>query len=92
MSLATLWWGKPERYIIWSPLPPPVNPICVCEASPGPLTTHPIIDNVIGSFICESFSSKIVTVSITGNPCRAHEGQDIMFTPLCLKFKDFKIS
>ena len=70
-----------------SPFPPPVNPICVCEASPGPLTTHPIIDSVIGSFICESFSSKIFTVSITGNPCRAHEGQDIMFTPLCLKFK-----
>ena len=26
--------------------------------------------------MCESFSSKTLTVSITGNPCRAHEGQD----------------
>jgi len=31
-------------------------------ASPGPLTTHPIIDRVIGVFMCASFSSKILTV------------------------------
>jgi len=92
LSLATLWWGKPERYNMWLPCPPPVNPSWVWAASPGPLTTHPIIDIVIGSLICESFFSKILTVSITGNACRAHEGQEIMFTPLCLKFKDFKIS
>ena len=38
----------------------------VIAASPGPLTTQPIIDKVIGVLICESFSSKIFTVSITG--------------------------
>ena len=48
---ATLWCGKPERYIIWLPWPPPVNPIWVWDASPGPLTTHPIIDSVIGATI-----------------------------------------
>ena len=48
------------------------------------------MDKVIGSLICESFSSKILTVSITGNPCLAQDGQEIMFTPLCLKFNDFK--
>ena len=79
-------------YIIWLPLPPPVNPIWVWEASPGPLTTHPIIDNVIGSFICASLSSKIFVVFTTSNPALAQDGQDIIFTPLCLKFKDFKIS
>jgi len=31
-------------------------------ASPGPLTTHPMIDKVIGVFICASFSSKTLTV------------------------------
>ena len=31
--------------------PPPVKPISVCAASPGPLTTHPIIDKFIGFFI-----------------------------------------
>ena len=40
----------------------------------------------------DNFSSKILTVSITSNPCLAHEGQDIIFTPLFLRFKDFKIS
>ena len=76
---------------MWLPFPPPVRPICVWAASPGPLTTQPIIDNVIGSLMWESFSSNILTVSITGNACLAQEGQAIMFTPLCLKFSDFKI-
>ena len=67
-------------------------PISVIAASPGPLTTQPIIDNVIGVFICESFSSKILTVSITSKPCLAHEGQEIICTPLLRKFNDFKIS
>ena len=39
-----------------------------------------------------SFSSNILTVSITLNPCLAHEGQEIIFTPLLRRFKDFKIS
>ena len=33
------------------PFPPPVIPISVNAASPGPLTTHPIIDKVIGALI-----------------------------------------
>ena len=72
--------------------PPPVIPISVCDASPGPLTTHPIIDKVIGSFMCDSLSSSIFTVSITSNPCLAQDGQDIILTPLFLKPIDFKIS
>ena len=64
----------------------------VIAASPGPFTTHPIIDNVIGVLICASFSSSIFTVSITWKPCLAHEGQEIIRTPLCFKFRDFNIS
>ena len=47
---------------------------------------------LLGVFIWESFSSKILTVSITGKACLAHDGQDIILTPLFLKFKDFNIS
>ena len=67
-------------------------PTSVMAASPGPLTTHPIIDKVMGVFICESFCSKIFTVSITLKPCLAHDGQEIILTPLFLKFRDFNIS
>ena len=42
--------------------------------------------------MCESFSSKIFTVSITSKACLAHDGQDIILTPLSRKFKDFNIS
>ena len=77
---------------MWFPLPPPVIPISVCAASPGPFTTHPIIDSVIGVLICESFSSKILTVSITLNACLAQDGHEIILTPLFLRFSDFKIS
>ena len=62
------------------------------KASPGPLTTHPIIDRVIGVFICDNFSSSFFTISMTSNPCLAQEGQDIIFTPLDLKLSDFNIS
>ena len=72
--------------------PPPVIPISVCEASPGPLTTHPIIEIVIGVFIWDNFSSSFFTVLITSKPCRAQDGQEIILTPLDLKFKDFRIS
>ena len=34
-------------------MPPPVIPTSVIAASPGPLTTHPIIDKVKGVFINE---------------------------------------
>ena len=74
------------------PFPPPVIPTSVKAASPGPLTTHPITDSVIGVFIWESLSSNIFTVLITGNACLAHEGQEIILTPLFLKFNDFSIS
>ena len=33
-----------------------------------------------------------MTVSITWNPCLAHEGQDIILTPRSLKLRDFNIS
>ena len=74
------------------PFCPPVIPTSVIAASPGPLTTQPITDKVIGVLMWESFFSKIFTVSITWKPCLAHEGQEIILTPLFLKFKDFSIS
>ena len=40
----------------------------------------------------ESLSSNVFTVSITWNACLAHDGQDIIFTPLFLKLSDFNIS
>ena len=69
-----------------------MRPISVCAASPGPLTTQPIIDKVIGAFIWDNFSSKAFTVSITGKACLAQDGQEIILTPLDLIFRDFKIS
>ena len=74
------------------PFLPPVIPTSVIAASPGPLTTHPITERVIGALICERFFSKTLTVSITWNPCLAHEGQEIILTPLSLKLRDFNIS
>ena len=82
----------PFKYNILLSLPPPVIPISVEAASPGPLTTHPIIDNVKGVLIWDSFSSSFFTTSITSNPWRAQEGHEMIFTPLFLKFKDFRIS
>ncbi len=55
-------------------LPPPVMPMSVWAASPGPLTTHPIIERVIGVLIWDSFSSKILTVSITGEASQTQIG------------------
>jgi len=66
--------------------------IGVNAASPGPFTTQPIIDRVTGLLIWDSFSSKTLTVSITWKPCLAQDGHEIIFTPRCLKFKDFNIS
>ena len=43
--------STPFKYNIWLSFPPPVIPISVCFASPGPLTTQPIIDSVIGFLI-----------------------------------------
>ena len=73
-------------------MPPPVIPISVWAASPGPFTTHPIMDKVIGFLIWDNFSSNILTVSITGKACLAQDGQEIILTPRDLIFRDFKIS
>ncbi len=50
-------------------------------ASPGPLTTQPITETVIGVAMCASRSSSTRTVSITSNCWRAHDGQATTFTP-----------
>ena len=74
------------------PFPPPVIPISVIAASPGPFTTHPIMLSVIGVLIWANFSSKILTVSITWNACLAQDGHEIILTPRFFKFNDFNIS
>ena len=60
-------------------------------ASPGPLTTQPIIEIVKGSEIFDKRSSSFFTVPITSKPCLAHEGHEIILTPLCLNPRLFKI-
>ena len=83
--------GIPDKYNKLLSCPPPVKPTSVWAASPGPLTTHPIIDKLIGFFICDNLFSNSFTVSITGKAWRAHEGQEIILTPLDLIPRDFKI-
>ena len=51
-----------------------------------------MIDKVIGVFMCESFFSNIFTVFITSKPCLAHDGHEIIFTPLFRKLRDLSIS
>ena len=51
LALATFVCGIPDKYKRLLSFPPPVKPISVCAASPGPLTTHPIIERLIGSLI-----------------------------------------
>ena len=58
-------------------------------ASPGPLTTQPIIDTVSGVVTSSRDFSNFFTVSITGNCCLAHEGQEMIFIPLFLIPKAF---
>ena len=79
-------------YNILLPFLPPVIPTSVIAASPGPLTTHPIIDKVIGVLMWDNLSSKVFTVSITSKPCLAQEGHEIILTPLFLRPRDFNIS
>jgi hypothetical protein len=74
------------------PAPPPVKPISVISASPGPLTTHPMIDSEIGVLMCSSRFSKISTVLMTSNPWRAQEGQEMICTPRVRRPKDLRIS
>ena len=87
----SFWTWIPFKYNILLSFPPPVIPISVCAASPGPFTTHPIIDSVIGVLMWDNLLSRILTVSITSKPWRAHEGHEIILTPLFLKFKDLSI-
>ena len=61
-----------------APLPPPVKPRSVISASPGPLTTQPMIESVTGSEMCARRFSNSSTVAMTLNPCRAHDGQAMM--------------
>mgnify|MGYP004143333921 CR=1 FL=1 len=91
-ELATFVCGIPDRYNKLLSCPPPVKPISVWEASPGPLTTHPIMDKFIGFFIWDNLFSKVFTVSITGNAWRAQDGHEIIFTPLDLIPSDLRIS
>ena len=72
--------------------PPPVKPISVSFASPGPFTTHPIIETVMNSEICSSLCSTSCTVLITSNCCLVHEGQEITVTPLLLSPNDLSNS
>ena len=74
------------------PAPPPVTPISVINASPGPLTTQPMMLSVIGVLICASRSSSAATVWITLNPCRAQLGQLMIFTPRWRIPSDFRMS
>ena len=63
------------------PAPPPVRPISVISASPGPFTTQPMIDRLIGWSICASRSSSFSTVRMTSKPCLAQDGQE----PWCVQ-------
>ena len=46
----------------------------------------------IAGYLELKYRQDFLTVSITGKAWRAHDGQEIMFTPLDLKPKDFNIS
>src|ERR1017187_10143597 len=75
-----------------APLPPPVKPMSVNSASPGPLTTQPMIDSDMGVDTWASRSSSASTVLMTLNPYRAHDGQAMMLTPRWRRFSDLRIS
>ena len=74
------------------PAPPPVNPMSVIRASPGPFTTQPMMLRLIDVVIWASRSSSADTVLITSNPCRAQDGQEMIVTPRCRSPSDFSIS
>mmetsp|Transcript_34626 Transcript_34626/g.44621 ORF Transcript_34626/g.44621 Transcript_34626/m.44621 type:complete len:201 (+) Transcript_34626:83-685(+) len=91
-ALESLWSGRPETYIMPLSLPPPVKPRSVIAASPGPFTTQPMIESVIGSAIWASRSSKVCTVAMTSKPWREQLGQEMIFTPRVRSPSDFSIS
>ena len=74
------------------PLPPPVKPISVSRASPGPLTTQPITESVIGVVMWARRFSSASTVRITSNCWRAQDGQEMMLTPRWRRPSAFRIS
>src|SRR5882724_7682830 len=74
------------------PAPPPVKARSVSRASPGPLTTQPMMESDMGVAMCLSFSSRVLTVSITLKPCRAQDGQDTILTPRWRRFSDLRMS
>ena len=61
----------------------------VSRASPGPLTTQPITDTVIGVVMWANRCSSTSTVLITLNCWRAQLGQEITVTPRRRRFSDF---
>ena len=74
------------------PEPPPVTPMSVISASPGPLTTQPMIESVSGVSMWASRSSRVATVAITLKPCRAQDGQEMIFTPRWRRPSDLRMS
>ena len=75
-----------------APAPPPVKPTSVIRASPGPFTTQPMIDRVIGVRTCSSLRSSSSTVAITSKPWRAQVGHEITLTPRWRSPRDLRIS
>ena len=71
---------------------PPVKPISVSRASPGPLTTQPMTDTVSGVVMCARRPLSRSTVLMTSNCWRAQDGQGITVTPRRRRFNDFTIS
>ena len=67
-------------------------PISVIAASPGPLTTHPIMDSVMGVLICDNFSSKFLLCQ-SPEMLVLHMMDKILFLHLYfLSLSDFNIS
>ena len=64
----------------------------VSRASPGPLTTQPITERVMGVVMWASRSSRISTVLITSNCWRAQDGQEITLTPRWRSPRAFSMS
>ena len=64
----------------------------VSRASPGPFTTQPITDTVIGVVMWATRFSSASTVVITSYCWRAQDGQEMMLTPRWRRLSAFSIS
>ena len=64
----------------------------VSRASPGPLTTQPITDTVIGVVMWATRFSSASTVRMTSYCWRAQDGQEMMLTPRWRRLSAFRIS